>query len=110
MTASTTTLSKKYLEKKGYTVERVEYWNSFTHHRVDFLGVADLIALDGTRLLLVQVTSRNSMSTRRNKSLKSEKLKLWLSAGGEILFHGWDKPAHRYRLKITDIYGKEIKS
>ena len=96
-------LSKHYLEKKGYVVERVEYFNFYTKHRVDLLGVADLLALNGKELLLVQVTSRHNLSARRTKSSKSDKLKLWLSAGGKIIFHGWDKPKFRWRLEEQEL-------
>ena len=103
MTTSLTVLSKRLLEKEGYTVERVEYWNSFTHHRVDLLGIADLLALNGKDLLLVQVTSRDNLSARRHKASESDKLKLWLAAGGKIIFHGWDKPEYRWRIKIEEL-------
>lgn len=103
MATGLTALSKRYLEKLGYTVERVEYFNSFTMRRIDLLGVADLLALNGKELLLVQVTSRDHLSSRRKKSAVSDKLKLWLSAGGKIIFHGWDKPDSRWRIKIQEL-------
>jgi hypothetical protein len=93
-------LSRHYLEKQGYVVERVEYFNFYTKHRVDLLGVADLLALNGKELLLVQVTSRDHLSTRRKKASVSDKLKLWLQAGGKFSLHGWDKPKYRWRIKI----------
>lgn len=100
MPTSLTMLSKHYLEKQGYVVERVEYFNFYTKHRVDLLGVADLLALNGKELLLVQVTSRHNLATREKKAAKSDKLKLWLQAGGKIAFHGWDKPEFRWRLEV----------
>jgi len=103
MSVSLTALSKRYLERAGYTVERVEYFNYFTKRRIDLLGVADLLALNGKELLLVQVTSRGNLSSRRRKCLDSDKLKLWLQAGGSIIFHGWDKPASRWRIKIEEL-------
>ena len=103
MATSLTVLSKKYLEKQGYTVERVEHFNFYTKHRVDLLGVADLLALNGKELLLIQVTSRGHLSTRRKKAAASDKLKLWLSAGGLIQFHGWDKEGYRWRVKIEEL-------
>ena len=96
---SLTVLSKRYLEKQGYTVERVEHFNFYSKRRVDLLGVGDLLALNGSDLLLVQVTSRGNISHRRKKMRESRKLKLWLSAGGKMVIHGWDKPEHRWRLK-----------
>lgn len=99
MATSLTVLSSNYLRKQGYTVEKVEYFNYYAKVRIDLLGVGDLLALNGKDLLLVQVTSRSNLSARRKKSLKSDKLKLWLSAGGSFILHGWDKPEHRWRLK-----------
>lgn len=96
---SLTVLSKKYLEKLGYTVERVEHFNFYSKRRIDLLGVGDLLALNGKELLLVQVTSRENISHRRTKIRDSRKLKLWISAGGKMVIHGWDKPQHRWRLK-----------
>lgn len=96
-------LSKHYLEKLGYVVERVEYFNFYTKHRVDLLGVADLLALNGNEILLVQVTSRDNLSHRYKKSVASDKLKLWLKAGGKIVFHGWDKPSSRWRIEIREL-------
>jgi hypothetical protein len=103
MTCSLTALSKRYLEKQGYTVERVEYFNYFTKRRIDLLGVADLLALNGKELLLVQVTSRGHLSSRRRKSAMSDKLRLWIQAGGKIIFHGWDKEGSRWRIKIQEL-------
>lgn len=100
MNTSLTMLSRHYLEKQGYVVERVEYFNFYTKHRVDLLGIADLLALNGKELLLVQVTSRDHLSTRRIKAETSDKLKLWLQAGGKFSLHGWDKPKYRWRIKI----------
>jgi hypothetical protein len=110
MSVSLTPLSKHLLEKEGYTVERVEHFNWFTKRRIDLLGVADLIALNGKELLLVQVTSRHNLSSRRTKALASDKLKLWLKAGGTIIFHGWDKYKNRWRVEIQNIYGKNTNS
>ena len=99
MSTSLTVLSSRHLERAGYTVERVEHYNWYTKRRVDLLGVGDLLALNGKELLMVQVTSRSNLSHRQRKAEKSDKLKLWISAGGKLVFHGWDKPKFRWRLK-----------
>ena len=97
--------AKKQLEKLGYTVEKVEYWNSFAFRRIDFLGVGDLIALKEGEALIVQVTSRANISSRRNKALASDKLKLWLTvAGCDFIIMGFDKKENgRWRSKTVDI-------
>ena len=96
---SLSVLSKKYLEGKGYVVEKVEHFNFFAKIRMDLLGVGDLLALDGKELLLVQVTSRAHLAERAEKAKNCEKLKLWLSAGGKFILHGWDKVKNRWRLE-----------
>ena len=98
-----TPLSRKYLEKLGYYVEKVEYFEFYTKRMHDLLGVADLLALNGKEILLVQVTNRDHLAERRKKCLESDKLKLWLSAGGKLVLHGWDKPKFRYRLEIREL-------
>ena len=92
-------MSKKYLEDKGYTVEKTEYFNFFSKRRMDLLGIGDLLALNGKEILLVQVTSRDNLSTRRRKARENEKLKLWLKAGGNFILHGWDNYKRRLRIK-----------
>jgi hypothetical protein len=105
MKTSLSVLSKKYLEKKGYTVEKTEHFNFFAKKRFDLLGVGDLIALNGKENLLVQTTSRDHLSERRKKANESEKLKLWLSAGGSFILHGWDKYKNRWRVKELSLGG-----
>lgn len=97
--ASLSVLSKEYLEKKGYTVEKVEHYNTFSHRRIDLLGVGDLLALNGKEILLVQVTSRANLSARQKKGRESEKLALWVMAGAKFILHGWDKHEGRWRLE-----------
>lgn len=95
--------SKDYLVKNGYTVEKTEHYNYFTKRRTDLLGIADLIALNGKELLLVQVTSRGNLSARKRKAQREVKLKLWTEAGGKFILHGWDKHNGRWRLLEKEI-------
>ena len=104
MSTSLTMLSRKKLVKEGYdVVEKVEHFNSYTRRMNDLLGVGDLLALNGKELLLIQVTSRGHLSTRRKKALASDKLPLWLSAGGKFRLEGWQKYGYRWRVKIIDL-------
>lgn len=100
--------SKDYLVKNGYTVEKTEHYNYFTKRRTDLLGIADLIALDGKDILLVQVTSRGNILARSKKAKNEVKLRLWMAAGGKFEIHGWDKYKSRWRLKRVNIDNKEI--
>ena len=83
-------------------MERVEHFNFFTKRKIDLLGVGDLLALNGKEMLFVQVTSRANVSTRRHKADESDKLKLWLKAGGKFLILGLDKIADNNRWRIAE--------
>lgn len=98
MPASLTVLSKRYLEKQRYVVERVEHFNYFTKRRVDLLGVGDLLALNGKDLLLVQVTDYSSADKHKKKIEKNQKIKMWLSAGGTFVMHLWKKKKNRWHI------------
>lgn len=88
--------TKKYLEKQGFTVEKTENYNYFTKRRSDLLGVGDFLALNGEDLLLVQVTDHTSGDKHKKKIEKSDKLKLWISAGGSFVMHLWKKRNNRW--------------
>lgn len=105
---SLTVLSKKYLEDKGYIVERVEYYNFFAKCKVDLLGIGDLLALNGKEILLVQVTSSDHLANRMKKAGESEKLKLWLKAGGKFVGYGWSKKGKRNERKSWQVREKHL--
>jgi len=109
MTTSLSVLSKKYLEEKGYVVEKTEHFNFYARKRFDLLGVGDLIALNGKEILLIQVTSKANLSARLEKAKKSQKLKLWMLAGGKFILMGWYKNANKWRVKTIDINKNIIK-
>ncbi len=90
--------SKKWLEGRGFTVEKVEWWNSWAHKRQDLLGVGDFLALNGKELLLVQVTDHTHSDSHKKKALASVKLSLWISAGGHFVLHLWKKKNNRWHV------------
>ncbi len=94
--------TKKDLESKGFVVEKCEYWNPFAHRRIDFLGVADAIALNGESLVLIQLTDSTSASKHEKKILESDKLALWLRAGGKFQMYLWRKVKNRWQAKIRE--------
>ncbi len=67
LATSPTQLSLKKLREEGYTVQVVEYWNSFARIRIDLFGFIDIIALKGKEVLAVQTTSASNMSARCKK-------------------------------------------
>ena len=83
-------LSLDYLAKQGYSCTIVEHWNSFARKRFDAFGIADILAYkSGCGTVLVQTTSWNNFSARKNKILESPHHKGWTRAGGRILLHAW---------------------
>lgn len=89
--------SLRHLRESGWTVQKVEYWNSFCKRRVDVFHFGDLLACrpDGKPTLL-QVTSGTNVSARIQKAKEhSGPLIVWLLSGGALLVHGWAKRGPR---------------
>src|SRR5512134_3538155 len=90
--------SLAWLKANGYACEIVCYWHHFAKHRVDFLGVADLLAWKpGTsETLAIQVTDDTHHAKRRAKILASERARRWVDCGGDafvrsLVIHSWGK-------------------
>lgn len=96
MASSPTTRTIALLRKYGYTCAIVEKWNAHIKRRQDLFGFADIIAVcpEQKRIILVQVTSAANFAARRTKCQENENAAVWLSAGGQILIHGWKKKAN----------------
>lgn len=93
MSDTPTTRSLRLLRKQGWMVGVVEKWNPHVKIRQDLFGFADLLAVDavGKQFVLVQTTSAANFSSRMKKVRESEDAATWLSAGGKIAVHGWQK-------------------
>jgi hypothetical protein len=118
--------SRDNLTARGYLVGSVERKKRFPDRKkhqckvcgnvpmieisADLFGAFDLIALRpwggerGTRedRVLVQVTSRNNHSTRRNKILGSMEAKLCLLSGMDILIQSWRQDEKSKRWQAFD--------
>jgi len=81
------------LRSEGYLVEVVEQIKRVPGKtwRVDLFGFADLLALRGEEILLVQVTSRSNVSSRIRKIEDAPTLGAVRDAGIRIEVHGWGK-------------------
>ena len=101
--SSNTVRSRKLLESRGFLVDVVESWNSFTKRRKDLCGTWDIFACNGENITLVQTTSRGNMSSRIHKIAESEWTPKLRTAGIRLLVHGWDKFNNRWRVKETDV-------
>ena len=91
MAVTPTQRSLKYLRDQGYRVAITEKWNPHAKVRQDLFGFVDLLAVRDGQTLAVQTTSSGSMSDRRKKILAHENLPVLLSAGWQIVIHGWRK-------------------
>jgi len=97
-------LTRKHLEKRGYIVSKVEYYNAYTKRKHDLYKFIDFVAMHivTKEFLGIQTTSRSNLGTRVKKAKgveitdkeTREKVKpfdLWLECGNPLEFHGWYK-------------------
>ena len=92
--------SKKLLQSEGYTVETVEYYNSFTKRKHDLFNCIDLLAIGNGETIAIQVTSKSNMSARIKKIEDNPALPEMLRSKWRIVVHGWFKnKSGRYELK-----------
>jgi len=71
----------------------VEKWNPHARIRQDLFGFADLLALRGTEIMLVQVTSGSNVAARVRKITEHENLPRVREANMRVVVHGWRKDA-----------------
>ena len=84
----------EWYKSLGYEVHRVDYYDARFQRLHDLLGFADMMALKpGCPPLLVQLTSRDNISSRVKKIQELKAHKTWLLAGGAIHVIGWHKNA-----------------
>lgn len=93
----------KALRDDGYAAEVVERWDAFSRRRHDLFNIIDILAIGHGETVAIQVTSRDNMSSRRNKMRASPELREMLRAGWRVELHGYDKPAHRWRKKVETV-------
>lgn len=91
MSISPTQRSLKHLRNLGYTVAITEKWNPHARIRQDMFGFVDLLAIREGETLAVQTTSASNISSRRSKVVAHENLPIILSAGWQVIIHGWRK-------------------
>jgi hypothetical protein len=111
--------AKSFLHNLGYVTEIVEHYNAFSGRKNDFCGFADAIALNpdvlSERILAVQITSINNISSRFNKITQDtvtdgeekpnpvpDKARLWLRSGGGIWIIGFDSK-EKTKVKVRRI-------
>lgn len=102
-------MALKDLRAQGYTAQIVERWNQFAKVRQDLFGVIDILAIKPGEILGVQATSGVNHNARRTKSLASENLKLWLTAGGKYAVWSYAKRGERGKRKLWTRREEEIR-
>ena len=89
---SPTQRSKQELTDRGYHVEKVEYYNSFSRRMKDLWGFIDLLAIKKGEVLAVQVTGgMQHKKPHLDKMTSNELFPLVKSAGIKIELHTWRK-------------------
>jgi len=100
--------SIKHLKDQGYSVARGEHWNSFSRTRIDLFNFGDLLVANGDHIALVQVTTAGNMGAREKKIWSLPVHRIWLSSGGRIFVHGWEKRGARGKRKTWTITEREL--
>ena len=113
MLTPSTQLSMREMRKRGYLVGKTEYWNSFTHHRVDLWGILDFLCLRSGEIVGLQTTSYTNIAGHRQKILQSITVIPILQSGMRLLLQGWKKgKTGRWELKeeeyVLDEQGKNV--
>ena len=104
MPSKTIQRSVKYLKDNGYLVQIVERWNHFAKVRQDMFGWIDIVAVKpGKPILGVQTTTGNMAAVRLDKARGNEALKAWISGGGQLVVHSWDKRGPRGKRKVWTV-------
>ena len=98
------------LRADGWTAEVVEHYNSFTRRRHDLFNIADIVALRGPDVLLVQTTSGSNVDARIKKIADAEHIGAVRAAGIAVHVHGWRKvkvkrggKAMRWACRVVDV-------
>jgi hypothetical protein len=72
MKISPTQLSLRKLRADGITCQVVEYYNSFSRHRVDLFTILDIVGLHGEDTIGIQCTTKSNMKAREKKIIECE--------------------------------------
>ena len=88
-------------KKRGWRSAIVERWNVHAKIRQDLFGFADLLALDGSSILAIQVTTGDNLSTRMTKMSGLAAVVDWLKSGGKAEAWGYRKLLVRRGGKAT---------
>lgn len=91
MAITPTQRSLQKLRDEGYLATVTERWNSHARVRQDLFGFVDILALREGETLAIQTTTASNFAARRKKVLAHENLDAVISAGWQVVVHGWRK-------------------
>ena len=114
--------SLTYLRDRGWTAVTVEALKRWPDHskpacstcgaqpmkmvRTDLFGFADIIAFNGTNVLLVQATTKHNMLERWHKIAALAEARAWVGCDGSIApverllaVHGWWQKGRYWQLR-----------
>lgn len=93
------------MREEGYYAEVVERHIPYSHIKQDFLGFADILAIQRGRpgVVAIQTTSSSNQSARLKKILASKLAPIWLEVGNLIEIHGWGKKGKVGKRKLWTV-------
>jgi hypothetical protein len=103
MKANLNQQTRKRLIERGYHPELVETYIAQIRQKRDLFGFGDFLALKKNEVLLVQVTSRSNMSSRRKKIAESPLVGVVRDANIRIELWGFYKEKNRWQVKVEDL-------
>lgn len=84
--------------KRGWTVQVVEKFNTFTKQRIDLFGCIDIVAITPDGILGIQACSGGDHATRLKKSLAEPRIHEWLKHA-QFAVWSWAKRGERGKAK-----------
>lgn len=102
---SPTALSLARLRSIGATVGVVERWNPGARVRQDFLGFADILAVEPgiAGVLAIQACVTGDQTKRLAKIAENARVRVWLEAGNRVRVWGWAKRGARGKRKLWSL-------
>jgi len=97
-------LTRDYLEKRGYKVDKSESYNHHTKRKKDLFKFIDFVAIHPIKkeILAIQTTTKGHLPERIRKARGLEAYWQWLSAE-PVEFHGWYKDGNRWAVKVVRV-------
>jgi len=95
---SPTKRSLDKFRKEGYLVEITEHWVPQAGIRKDLWGFCDLLAVKGTEIIAIQVTSATNINARVYKIMGNKNFLTIKKSGIKILVQGWLKTNNGKRI------------